>query len=386
MKIIGISGTRADYGIYRPLLFELHRDPVFHLQLVVTGMHLLKEYGQTIDNVEQDPFEVIAQPSILVKGDSTYAMSQSAGIATLYFSDIFHFHQPDAILLLGDRGEMLAAAIAAHYQNITIVHLHGGEKSGSADDAVRHAISKLAHLHFVSTFQAKKTLQHLGEEEWRIFPVGSLRKHDIEKIKYLDKGEKTRLMKKYGLSTKQKKVLLTMHPDSKEQEPFPLQIESVLKALEHCSEINLIFIGPNSDAGSDIFREYMQTYCKQSKWCSYYASIPSDEYLFLLSQMDLLIGNSSSGIIEAPFFHLPFINVGNRQQDRTHGDHVCHVPYQTEKIKAKIEEILHSPRKNIKCNPYDIVKAPAQEIVKLLKIGLRQPNLHHPPFVDPDTT
>lgn len=129
MKLIVISGTRADYGIYRPLLFELHRDPVIHLQLVVTGMHLLKEYGQTIDDVEQDPFEVIAQPSILVKGDSTYAMSQSVGIATLYFSDILHFHQPDAILLLGDRGEMLAAAIAAHYQNIAIVHLHGEKKA-----------------------------------------------------------------------------------------------------------------------------------------------------------------------------------------------------------------------------------------------------------------
>ncbi|EGK12911.1 UDP-N-acetylglucosamine 2-epimerase [Kroppenstedtia eburnea] len=370
MKLIVISGTRADYGIYRPLLFELHRDPVIHLQLVVTGMHLLKEYGQTIDDVEQDPFEVIAQPSILVKGDSTYAMSQSVGIATLYFSDILHFHQPDAILLLGDRGEMLAAAIAAHYQNIAIVHLHGGEKSGSADDAVRHAISKLAHLHFVSTFQAKKALQHLGEEEWRIFPVGSLRKHDIEQIKLLDDMKKAQLMKKYRLSSKQKNVLVMMHPDTKEQKPYSQQIEVVLKALERYSEINLIFIGPNSDAGGDIFREYMQSYCKQSKWCSYHASIPSDEYLFLLSQVDLLIGNSSSGIIEAPFFHLPFINVGNRQQDRTHGDNVYHVPYRANKIKAKIQEVLQSPTKIIKHNPYDIVKAPAHEIVKQLKISL----------------
>lgn len=161
-----------------------------------------------------------------------------------------------------------------------------------------------------------------------------------------------------------------MHPDTKEQKPYSQQIEVVLKALERYSEINLIFIGPNSDAGGDIFREYMQSYCKQSKWCSYHASIPSDEYLFLLSQVDLLIGNSSSGIIEAPFFHLPFINVGNRQQDRTHGDNVYHVPYRANKIKAKIQEVLQSPTKIIKHNPYDIVKAPAHEIVKQLKISL----------------
>lgn len=384
MKVICITGTRADYGIYRPLLFELHRDPAFHLQLVVTGMHLLKEHGQTINEVKQDPFEVIAQPSILVKGDSTYSMSQSMGIAILYFSDIFHFHQPDAILLLGDRGEMLAAAIAAHYQNITIVHLHGGEKSGSADDTVRHAISKFAHFHFVSTYQAKKTLQLLGEKEQQIFPVGSLRKHDIKRIKQLDDKTKDQLKVKYGISMKPKKALVVMHPDSKEQLPFAQQIDVVLDALDQCSEISLIFIGPNSDAGGEVFREKIQAYCKQKKRCSYHASIPSEEYLFLLSQVDLLIGNSSSGIIEAPFFHLPCINIGNRQQNRVHGDNVYHVAYQAEEIIKAVKQSITFTRKEAIHNPYDIVEAPAQEITKQLKTCLRRPHMFHHPSVSSD--
>ncbi|MCA0754941.1 UDP-N-acetylglucosamine 2-epimerase (hydrolyzing) [Paenibacillus sp. N4] len=375
MNILCFTGTRADYGIYRPLLLELERDPDIRLKLVATGMHVLDEYGHTLNQIEKDGLTVAAAPSILTKGDSTYAMSQSVGLGLLYFSDAIRYHKPDFVLLLGDRGEMLAAAIAAHYQNVGIVHLHGGECSGSADDMVRHAISTFAHLHLVSNADAMQFLVKRGEEAWRIAPVGSLRKTEVQRIYSLPQTERDRLITFYGLESSHPKILLAMHPDSKERTPFETQIDSVLNALRSFAKTQFLVIGPNSDAGGEVFKERLQDFVQESPLRRYYASVPSSDYLFLLSKADLLVGNSSSGIIEAPFFQLPFVNVGARQRNRTHAANVIHVDYNEADIQEAVSVSLAASRKSITANPYDLCECPEKEIVNVLKRLSRHPQL-----------
>lgn len=366
MKIIAITGTRADYGIFRPLFQQLHEDEQIDFQLVVTGMHVLDEYGRTYKDIEDD-FQIIAKPSILLKGDSTYAMSQMVGMGILYFSDLFQFHQPDFVLLLGDRGEMLAAAICAHYQNIGIIHLHGGEMSGSADDAIRHAISKLAHIHFVATKKAKQNLLAFGEEEWRIHPIGSLRKVDIQQFAQLDQKVKQTWQEKYRLNDQQKQILLVMHPDSTDDLPFQQQIDCVLQAISTLPHTQIIMIGANSDAGGEIFNKKLQQFARTQENRLYFHSVPSDEYLFLLANVDLLIGNSSSGIIEAPFFQLPTINIGKRQQNREQGGNVINVDYDENKILRVVQDVLFGNLTVTKENPYDLVAHPEKEMTAIIK-------------------
>lgn len=367
MKIICVTGTRADYGIYRPLLSMIAADPDFDLKLVATGMHIVHEFGRTLAEIERDQLEMIATPSVLLRGDSTYAMSQSVGLATLYFADIFHFHRPDCLLLLGDRGEMLAAALAAHYQNIAIAHLHGGERSGSADDLVRHCVSRLAHIHFVSCLEAKDTLVRLGEEEWRVVPVGSLRKSAIAAVLNMPLTDKRALRRKYRLVRERKLLLFAMHPDSKERLPFAEQIGEALSALAAFDDCQLIVFGPNSDAGGDLFRTEIERFLSGREHAHLYASVPADDYLYLLSEADVLVGNSSSGIIEAPFFQLPFVHVGNRQKYRVRGDNVTDVPYQAAAIRRALESAFRRRKKKTFANPYDLVPSPEQEIVSRLK-------------------
>ncbi|MBM7552590.1 UDP-N-acetylglucosamine 2-epimerase [Thalassobacillus pellis] len=364
-KIICFTGTRADYGIYRPLLLRLEKEKDIDLQLVVTGMHVVEEYGSTIKEIEKDDLTIIAKPPILLKGDSKQEMAQSVGTAIILFSSILYHSSPDGVLLLGDRGEMLAAVTAAHYQNIKTFHLHGGEKSGSADDAVRHAVSKLATYHFPATNQSKERLIKMGEDAETIAVSGSLRKHDITAIQQIEPRLRERWQNKFNLS-KKPSLLFVMHPDSKDSTPFQTQIDSALQALRALPEVNLIILGSNSDAGGGVFRQEIKKFTQEMKNVLYYESLPPDEYLFLLSQVDIILGNSSSGIIEAPFFQLPYLLIGKRQLDREHGGNVYVAPYISDKIERKIRMLLDSKRTESE-NPYDVTASPADTIVSQLK-------------------
>jgi len=377
MKVVCITGTRADYGIYRPILKEMQSEPTIELKLVVTGMHLDPQYGETLTEIMREPYDIIATPAILFKGDSTLAMSQSFGMAVLYFSDLLHFHKPDFILLLGDRGEMLAAAVAAHYQNIGIVHLHGGEVSGSADDAIRHCLSKLAHLHFVSCLEAGHRLRQFGEASWRIVPIGSLRKTEIVRVRKTKQA--VDLSKKYGLDLSRTTILFVMHPDSKEETSFEKQIEEALASLSLSSSTHtqIIMIGPNSDAGGDIFLRKIDSFISGEQRAFFYPTVPSDHFLYLLSQVDVLVGNSSSGIIEAPFFQLPFVHIGARQKNRTQGDNVRNVPYDRVQISRAIKQQLATPRSQFTHNPYDLKVVPERKMLaQFIQLARRQDLLH----------
>lgn len=373
VRIICFTGTRADYGILRPALLALQKDSRFDLRMVATGMHLLDEYGNTIGEIKKDGLPIIATPSILMRGDATDAMSKAVGLGILYFSEILSFQRPDFVLLLGDRGEMLAAAVAAHYQNIGIIHVHGGEYSGSADDAIRHAISKLAHIHFVATRQSGQNLVNMGEADWRIAAIGSLRKQQISRIKQMDPSARKLLCEKYQLDTPRKKLLVVIHPDSKEPVSYAKQISSVRQALEAFSTVDFFIIGPNSDSGGDLFRRQLIDFSQNRPHSHYFSSIPDDEFLFLLDNMDLFVGNSSSGILEAPFFHLPFLSVGNRQNRREQADNVIGVPYDENSIRTEVERLLQTPRTPVRFNPYDLSDHPELELVNRLHHFVQHP-------------
>ncbi|MBM7703019.1 UDP-N-acetylglucosamine 2-epimerase [Metabacillus iocasae] len=365
-NILCITGTRADYGIYRPLLLEMEKSADFNLSLLVTGMHLLKEYGETITHIKRDQLHIVSTPSILMKGDDHLSMAQSLGVGILSFSHVLAAEKPDYLLVLGDRGEMLAAATVAHYLNIPIVHFHGGEVSGSADDAIRHAITKLAHLHFVSSEKSKNTLLRLGEEEWRIHVIGSLRKTEIEHIKRMDTSQKQELQKKYNLPLNQPFLLVAFHPDSRDELSPKEQVHRLLRALEHVNEV-ILFIGANSDAGGEYFNDTINQFCrKHHQRAFFYASVPQEEYLFLLQQADALIGNSSSGLIEAPFFNLPYVLVGNRQKGRERGSNVMETPYEEKEIYAVIQN-RNSVTKQQHVNPYDVLDCPEKHVLHHLK-------------------
>jgi GDP/UDP-N,N'-diacetylbacillosamine 2-epimerase (hydrolysing) len=366
-EIVCMTGTRADYGILRPLLLEIQKDPKYTLSLIVTGMHLLQEYGETIQEIKKDQLEIIGTPSILVKGDNKASMVQSTGLGILFFAEILKDRKPDYLFALGDRGEMLAAAVTAHYLNIPIVHFHGGEVSGSADDSVRHAISKLAHLHFVSTEKSAQTLRELGEENWRIHVIGSLRKTEINAVKGNQKPKIDFLKKQYTICDHKKILLVVFHPDSRDSFPVEKQVEIMLTSLSTFQENQIIFIGANSDAGGELFNQKIKEFVERNyQIASFYKTIPQDEYLYLLSKVNVLIGNSSSGLIEAPFFNLPYVLIGNRQRGRERGSNTVEVPYDVNKIITTIKDLLQT-EKPISTNPYDVGKCPEMEVLKILK-------------------
>ncbi|MFD2670601.1 UDP-N-acetylglucosamine 2-epimerase [Marinicrinis sediminis] len=379
IRILCITGTRADYGIYRPLLLAMQQDASIDLHIVATGMHVLQEYGHTVKAIEQDGLAILSRPLTIMQGDALAGMSKSLALCLLHFADLFADQAPDLILVLGDRGEMLAAAIAAHYQNIGIVHLHGGEKSGSADDGVRQAISAFAHLHYVSSLEARHRLVQLGEEEWRIFPIGSLRKKDLHEVRQMPAQRKAELVEQYGLQGDQKKMLLVMHPDSKDSTAFAAQITPVLAALRQLEEArqgSIICIGANSDAGGRQFNRELMAYVREHPRARYYPSIPAHDYLFLLSAVDVLIGNSSSGIIEAPFFQLPFVHIGHRQRNRTRGDNVIDCEADADAIQQAIRKALSlSMRDSESHNPYDLTGSPENVMLASLKQMIHHPQL-----------
>lgn len=374
MNIVCISGTRADYGIYRPLLLKMEKDPNITLSMIVTGMHLIHDYGYTIAEIEQDKLDIVETPSILFKGDHKAGMSQSLGMAVLYFANALERLKPDYILLLGDRGEMMAAAIAAHYQNITIVHLHGGERSGSADDAIRHCISQLAHVHLVSCEAAQRYLEQMGVDKHRICHAGSLRKTEImalsKKKKTMQREFATHLP--FELGGDHPFIVLAIHPDSKENTPFLYQVNSVLDAISYMetpsNKLNLFIIGANSDAGGERFNQTLLEYASKSpEQRVFLSSVRSELYLYILSQADVLIGNTSSGIIEAPFFQLPFVNIGQRQKNRQQGDNVIPASYDQQEIGAAINQALSMDKQTLTHNPYDVPGVPEKQMIRFLK-------------------
>jgi GDP/UDP-N,N'-diacetylbacillosamine 2-epimerase (hydrolysing) len=315
-KIAAVTGTRADYGIYTPLLKKIQDHKNFDLGVIVTGMHLSPNYDYTIEEIKKDGYRIIGTADILLQGSTPGNMSRSIGLGIMSMTHILEEYKPDLIFVLGDRVEMLAGSIAAACLNIPIAHLHGGEISGSIDETIRHSISKLAHIHFPATDISAQRLMKMGEEEWRIHKTGALR---LDTILNADVPALENVSKKYNIEFLKRKqyYLLIYHPVTTEMDTMTIQIINIIKVLQNLLKKPLICILPNSDPGTE---EILAVYKKiKGENIKFITNFSSSDYLTVLKNTIALIGNSSSGIIEAASYHIPVLNIGSRQEGREKG-------------------------------------------------------------------
>jgi GDP/UDP-N,N'-diacetylbacillosamine 2-epimerase (hydrolysing) len=348
-KILVTTGTRADYGILREILFKIIKNKNFELLLVVTGTHLSKKYGYTLNEIEKDGFKINYKIPLFSKDDTSYSMTQTLGQSILEFGKIHKKFQPDINLILGDRDEMLASAISAYHMNIVNAHISGGDKSGGLDEYTRHAITKMSNIHFAISKKSKIRILKMGENPDFVFYTGSPGMDDLVNKKI---GSKLEIQNKFNLDFNKNFILLLQHPVTTRINETEKHIHNILKAIIK-SKKQTIAILPNSDAGSNIIHKNLKIYAKKFPFIHIYKNIPRHEYLGLLENTGLLIGNSSSGITEAGFFGTPVINVGIRQKNRDRGSNVLDINgNNSEKIFLLIQKCLKSKKRGIYKNSH----------------------------------
>jgi UDP-hydrolysing UDP-N-acetyl-D-glucosamine 2-epimerase len=355
-KIAVITGTRAEYGIFKSVLREIEADPKLSLSLVVIGMHLSAEFGYTVKEIEEDGFKIEAKINVLHSEDTGAAMSKSVGRCMVKTANALEKIKPDILLILGDRSEMLVGAVSATYMGIPIAHIHGGDISGNVDEPVRHAITKLAHIHLAATKESADRIIKMGEEPWRVHVVGA---PGLDLILNEKMPEPRQISKKYGLDLSKPVLLVVQHSVVTEADDAPNQIRETLDAIVELGH-QTILIYPNADAGGRRMIEVIKEYEKYP-FIKTFRSLLHKEYLGLMKFASVMVGNSSSGIIEAPSFHLPVVNIGTRQKGRQRAENVIDVDYDKEEIKMAIRKALHDEEfkekvKNCK-NPYGDGKA-----------------------------
>ena len=339
MKIAVVTGTRADFGILSPLIGKILKESEFVLKLVVTGMHLSSEFGFTLNEIENAGFIIDKKVECLVSSDTAVGVSKSIGVALLGFADVFEDLEPDLVLLLGDRTEILAAAIAATVANIPIAHLHGGETTeGAYDESIRHAITKMSYWHFVSTEEYRLRVIQLGEEPDRVFNVGALGIDSIKSLELLDKAElEDALNFQFGT----RNILITYHPVTLEKKSAGQQFTAILAVLEQLKDFNFIFTYANSDRDGRVINKLIEKYVEQNRTKAVaFKSLGQLRYFSTLKYVDLVMGNSSSGILEVPYFGIPTINIGDRQKGRLAPQSVIQAAPEKNAIEKAVDKAL----------------------------------------------
>ncbi|MGD9787020.1 MAG: UDP-N-acetylglucosamine 2-epimerase [Sulfuricellaceae bacterium] len=334
-RICVITGTRAEYGQLRWLLHDLKAKPAVKLQIVAAAMHLAPEFGFTYREIESDGFVIDRKLEMLVASDTGTGMAKSTGLGTLGFADIFAQLQPHVIVVLGDRFEVLAAATAALLMRIPIAHLHGGELTeGAVDDSIRHAVSKMASLHFTAAEPYRNRLLQMGEAERRVFNVGSM---GVDAIMRTPRMGRVELEKSLGFSFGARNLLVTFHPATAEDGDPLQQCEELLSALDAFPECKVLITLPNADAGGRGIAARLQKYAADNpqRICAH-ASLGLQRYLSCLAIVDGVVGNSSSGLLEAPSFKIGTVNIGSRQKGRIRAASVIDCPPQREAITRAI--------------------------------------------------
>jgi UDP-hydrolysing UDP-N-acetyl-D-glucosamine 2-epimerase len=329
-KILYISGTRADYGLMQSTLRSIDNNPKLKLEIVVTGMHLMKEFGMTLKEIKKDGFIYHIVEAKYEKDDRS-SMVKFIGVLLQKLPSKIKEINPDMILLLGDRGEMLAGAITGTYLGLPIAHIHGGEISSTVDDLTRHAITKLAHIHFPATELSAQRILKMGEPQETIFVTGA---PGLDSILHEELMEPENIACNYGLDLSQPIIIVIQHPVSMEVENAQNQIRQTLEAIVDLN-FQTVIVYPNSDAGGRKIIEVIKSY-ELYQNIKAYRSIQRKEYLSLLNIASVLVGNSSSGIIEASSFRLPVINIGTRQEGRERADNVIDAAYEKTDIQSKI--------------------------------------------------
>jgi len=362
-KILVTTGTRAEYGILRPILHQIMKSKKLELILVVTGTHLSKKHGYTIDEIKKDNFPINAKISMIPKDDTNYSMSIVLGEGIVRFSKVLKKFNPDINLILGDRDEILASALAASRLNIPNAHIHGGDISGGIDEYNRHAITKLSNIHFAATKKSMERIIRMGENPKYVFYTGSPSIDEIAQGKISTKKD---IEKKYDIDFTKHVILLVQHSVTTESDESGSQILKTLKAIVK-SKKNTIAIAPNSDAGNDKIIRYLKSYSKKYQFIKMYANIPRSDYLGFLKYCWVLLGNSSSGLVEASYFNTPVINLGLRQKNREKGKNVIELKNPSiESIYQNITKIKKTYPKVYKKSIYGSGKA-SKKISKYLE-------------------
>jgi UDP-hydrolysing UDP-N-acetyl-D-glucosamine 2-epimerase len=338
VRTIGVVTVgRSDYGIYTPILKRIQDDPELTLSLFVGGMHLRPEHGRTIEMIQADGYPITAQVEMLSGSDSPLAVAQSIGRGVIGFAEALSRSTPDILVVLGDRFEMYSAAVATLPFNIPVAHIHGGELTlGAIDDALRHSMTKLSHLHFVSTEAYAKRVIQLGEEPWRVTVSGAPGLDNLDAINYLERADLERML---DIDLGKTTLLVTFHPVTLEYQQIETQIDALLSALEK-SGCNLLFTSPNADTGGGMIAERIRAYVNSHSNSRLAVNLGTDIYFSLMKHVAAMVGNSSSGIIEAPSFNLPVVNIGSRQDGRVRGINVIDVPGDCDSILSGIQKAL----------------------------------------------
>ncbi|WP_129597531.1 UDP-N-acetylglucosamine 2-epimerase [Anaerophilus nitritogenes] len=352
-KISILTATRAEYGLLKPIIKKLNLVEDFDVRVVVTGAHLSPEFGLTYKEIEEDGINIDEKIEILLSADTPSSISKSMGLAMISFADYFERLKPDLLIVLGDRYETLAVAVAAMNQRIPIAHLYGGEKTeGAVDESIRHAITKLSYLHFTSTEEYRKRVIQLGENPERVFFVGAIGIENILNEKLLSKLE---LEESINDKLDKPYVMVTFHPVTLEDHKSEEQIKELLDACQMYKDIKFIFTKANADANGRIINQMIDEYSKENDHITAFTSLGMTRYLSALKHCIFVIGNSSSGLIEAPSFQIPTINIGDRQKGRIQGESIINCEPKKDDIQKAIEMALTNTfREKAKnaANPY----------------------------------
>lgn len=335
-----VTGTRAEYGLLRSSMEAIRSSEALSLSVLATGMHLSPRHGSTIEEIRDDGFEVDRTVHSLLVGDDALAHAKSVGIGVSGMAEAFGDLEPDVVLVLGDRPEALAGAVAAAYLNVPVAHVHGGDAThgGMIDDSARHALTKFAHLHFPASDRSKDRILALGEEAWRVTTAGAPGLDDVLEDRFEDEST---VRDALGLDTHRRLAVVLQHPVTAEFDSAGRQMRATLDAVAAVG-VQAVVVHPNADPGGEAMVREIESH---PSWNAFlvFENLPRERYLGLLAAADVLVGNSSSGIIESPSFGLPTVDVGRRQEGRQRAGNVQHVDHDPEAIRAAIERCLYDP-------------------------------------------
>jgi UDP-hydrolysing UDP-N-acetyl-D-glucosamine 2-epimerase len=337
-SIAVVTVGRSDYSIYLPLLQRIAVHPELELSVLVSGMHLEPRYGSTVNIIENDGYPITARIPVLQNEDTPEAVAAAIGLGVAGFGHAFASARPDLLIVLGDRFEMFAAALAAVPFNIPILHLHGGELTeGAMDDCFRHSLTKMSHLHGVATEVYRQRVIQLGEEPWRVLCCGALSLDNMLSLQRLSRSE---LQKRFQLDLSTPPLLVTLHPTTHEYEQTTQQTDALMAALMHL-DLPVIFTMPNADMAGSVIRKRILEFCQRSKKAVWVENFGTEGYFSILGEVSAMVGNSSSGLLEAPSFALPVVNIGNRQKGRLRARNVIDVEkFDATEIAAAVRQAI----------------------------------------------
>lgn len=351
MKICVATGTRAEYGLLKPLLDQIKSDQDLELQLLVTGAHLSPEFGLTYQQILTDDYEVVEKVEMLLSSDSATGIVKSMGLGMIGYADAFEKLKPDLLVILGDRYEMLAVASAALIFKIPIAHLHGGELTeGAYDDAIRHAITKMSSLHFTSTEEYKNRVIQMGEQPANVHNVGAI---GLDNIKMLALLSQTELEEQLNIRFLKYNYLITFHPETLSDLSVEVQFMELLNALDAQKDSFFIFTKANADTNGRVINKMIDDYVvRHPKKSIAFVSMGQLRYLSAMKHCTAVVGNSSSGIIEAPLFHKPAINIGNRQKGRIQATSIINSESDAASIKEAFSILTNFKKSEKIKSPY----------------------------------